>query len=721
MKKRPLGFIGAIFFITMVVLSRFGFEKSLYILPVFIIAVFFVFLKQNNLKYFAIFTSSVLCACIIFYTANLNFTTNERYFSGKEVEVEGVLCERPYFNGKYVFYIETDKVNSEDVSMKIRVNSLSLPENATLYNKVKLKANLFKVSSLDSTAYYKADKITLIGSCVDGTLEFSENDNKPFEYYLLSYKNKLVDAVYDILPNDVGGFIIGITYGEKDFMSTELLAQSRITGVSHILVVSGLHLAIWIGFIYAVFKKVFGIKISCYISLVFIVLFMAFMGFTPSVVRAGVMMAFTFIARLYGEKVDSLNTLGIAALILTIFYPFSVYNVGTVFSFASVLGILLMNEYVRPATDALILRIKSVVSRKIVYYFVSAVMVSLSAQIFTFPVSVLYNIEFSFLSVVTNLAISLFTTTAMVCGGFGSFLLCLCPNFVLTKIVFGSSIIFSKLIITIIQVLSTFDNLYKNVSTMENYLLLIIVLFLLALLVFTNISSKRKVMIFSLFLVPTILISNLIPAIYRTVYVEFAVIDVGEGMCVTFTNDKETVMFGCGGDRYSVGEITEYLNQRKVENIKALYLPVDRNATLTNNARVLCKEMNVESVVTSAEYKFSYLSENVTSADAIAATYFDGRLKIDYFTEKNCSYALATVGDKRILINFYGNLNEESLPQCCINPDIYVTMYSNTYKTEFNSSQMYIISNEYSVSVPASAKNVHFTLNDNTYIKAIKV
>lgn len=723
MKKRPLGFIGAIFFITMVVLSRFGFEKSLYILPVFIVAVFFIFLKQKNLKYFAVFTSSLLCACVIFHVTNLNFTTKEEYFSGKEVEVEGVLYKEPQFNGKYVLYVETDEVNSEKVSMKIQVNSLSLPDKATLYNKVKFKANLYKVSSLDSTAAstYKAEKISHVGSCVNGTLEAFENENKPLEYYLLSYKYKLIDAVYDVLPDDVGGFIIGINFGEKDFMSKELIYQSKVTGVSHILVVSGLHLAIWIGFIYTVLKKLFGVKISASMSLVFILLFMAFTGFTPSIVRAGIMTAFVFISKLCGEKSDSLNVLGIAALILSISDPFSVYNVGTVFSFASVFGILLMNEYVRPKTDILFSRIKPVLLRKIIYYLATTIIVSLSAQIFTFPVSVLYKINFSFISVISNLAISLFTTTAMVCGGFGSFLLWLCPGFILTKLIFGTSIIFSTLIITTIQKLSYLDEFYKNVSTMENYLLLLIALLVIMLLVFTNISSKRKVMIFSLFLTPMILISNIIPAVYRNTFIEFAVINVGDGLCVTFTNGKETIMFGCGGERHSVNDITEYLNERKVDNVKALYLPVDNNATLINNARVLCKEINVKSVVTSAEYTFSYLSENVTSADVVAANYFNGKLRIDYFTEKKCSYALASVGDKRILINFYGNLNEESLPQCCINPDIYVTMYSNTYKTEFNSSQEYIISNEYSASFPASAKKVHFTANDGTYIKAIKV
>ena len=723
MKKRPLGFIGAIFFITMIILSRFGFEKSLYILPVFIIAVFFVFLKQRNLQFFTVFISSVLCACLIFYVASINFATKEQYFSGENVEVEGVLYEEPYFNGEYVLYIKTDKVDSKDVSMKIRVNSLTLPQNATLYNKVKLKANLYSVSSLgsDASSSYKADKITHIGSCVNNSLEAYENENKPFEYYLISIKYKFIDTIYNLLPNDVGGFIIGSVFGNKDFMSKNLIGEFKISGVSHILVVSGLHMSIWAGFIYIIFKRLLGVKLSSLVSIGFIVLFMAFTGFTPSVIRAGVMTSFLFISKLLGEKIDSLNTLGISALILTIFDPFSVYNVGTVFSFASVYGIILMDIYVRPKIDSKLLSIKSSFIRKIIRFILTAVLVALSAQIFTFPVSVLYGIKFSFLSIVANTCISAFTTTAMVCGGFGSVLLYFLPDFIISKMIFGISIIFSKIIILIVHKLSAYEELYMNVSVMENYLLLLIVLIVLTLLVFVNMNTKRKVMIFSLFLTPIILVSNLIPAIYRSAYVEFAVINVGKGLCVTFTNGNETVMFGCGGKKYSLNEISKYLSERKVNNIKALYLPVDNNVTYTNNARVLSKEINVESVVTSADYKFSYLSENVTSADIITATYFNGKLKIDYFTEKNCAYALATVGDKRILINFYGNLKTESLPQCCINPDIYVTMYSNTFKTEFHASQEYIISNEYSVSVPASVKNLHYTANDDTYIKAIKV
>lgn len=724
MDKRPLGFIGAVFFLTVLVLSRFGFEKSLYILPLFLIAVFLVFLKQKKLKFFAAVTASVLCASIIFYVADVNFRAKEEYFAGQNVTVEGVICERPYIsNSKYYVIIKTDKINGDEVSAKVRVNTVSLPENATLYNTVKLKANLYKIDSLDDGAMrtLKSKNICLTGSCVDNSFEAFENDNKPFIYYILSYRYNLFDTIAELLPNDIGGFIAGITLGETSLISEEMSEKFRITGTSHILVVSGLHIAVWSGFLYKVLRMLFSRKISSFFSIIFLLFFMAFTGFTASVIRAGVMMIFNYVAIILLEKPDSLNTLGISALVLTAAQPFSIYNVGTVYSFASVLGILLMLEYIYVKIKDKILLIKPKILRKAVLYSVSLVLVSLSTQIFTFPVSVLYNMNFSFLSVVSNFFISSLGTLAMVSGGVGTIILSFFPNFILGKLSFGTSIIASRLIISIIDKLSEFDELYVNVTTFENYILLGLLAVVLLLITLSRMSPKRKTAVFASFLAPVLLISNLIPMVYRNTFVEFAVVDVGYGMCVTFSHGGETVMLACSGSYAAENKIADYLEFNNTNKIKALYLPVNQNMALVKKAKDIKDIFETESVITSSEYRFSDIAEKTVSADFVSSEYFLGKLKIDFYTKKNCSFALATVGNTRILINFYGRLNEEFLPQGCINPDVYVTMYANTYRTDFSATEEYIVSTNYKTTVPITAQNVHSTMNNSTYIKSIKV
>lgn len=724
MDKRPLGYVGAVFFLTILVLSRVGFEKSVFVLPVCLLAVFLVFLKQKKLKFFAIITSSVLCASIIFGVSDGVFRRNEDYFSGKNVSVEGVICDRPYFNNeKQYVVIKTDKVNGEEVNMKIRVSTMTLPENTELYSKVKLKANLYKADSFDDGVMrsFRAKNIPLTGSVIKNTLKISENESKPLMYHILSFRYRVFDTIKSLLPNDIGGFIAGIVMGDTTLMSGELTEKFYITGTVHILVVSGLHTAIWSGFLYEFLKLFLSRKFSAILSTVFLILFMAFTGFTPSVIRAGVMMIIVYLSIIFGEKPDPFNSLGLSAILLVSVNPFSIFSVGTVFSFASVFGILLMNKFVYARIKENLLKIKLYPLRKFVDYLVGLILVSLTAEICTFPISVLYDINFSYLSVISNLLIGALCTFTMVTGGLGTLMLMFLPEFILGKITFGSSILSSKVIIEIIEKLSQFKEFYRNVSTFENELMLALLLILFFFIVISALSAKKKVIAFTAFLIPVILISNLVPKIIKTQTVELSVIDVGYGMCVTLSHNDETIMFGCGGGYSADDKITSHLQYRGVDRIKALYLPVNKSTTFVKNAKDIKKNFQVDSVITSSQYEFKSLSENTVSADFIDAEYFDGKVSVDFFTQKNSSFALISAGDKRILINFYGSLKKENLPQSCINPDIYVTMYENTYKTDFSFTEDYVVSHSYIASYPVTAKNVHTTFNDSTYTKLILI
>ena len=165
--------------------------------------------------------------------------------------------------------------------------------------------------------------------------------------------------------------------------------------------------------------------------------------------------------------------------------------------------------------------------------------------------------------------------------------------------------------------------------------------------------------------------------LYNDNVVEFSVIDVGEGMCVTLTHNEEAVMLACSDEYGAINNIRKHLSFRGVDKIKSLYLPVNQNASLVGGAYTLKDIFDIQQIVTSAEYKLSQICENSVSADYVQAEYFEGKVKIDYYTQKDASFALVRVGEKRFLINFYGSLRKENLPSSCINPDVYVTMYGS--------------------------------------------
>ena len=620
-------------------------------------------------------------------------------------------------------YVLTDKINNEDVKIKIVVNAMELPENIELYSKVKFKANLYKISNYENGAMssFKSENICLTGTALYNTLEVYENEDKPLLYHILTFRYKLFDTIKFLLPNDIGGFIAGITMGDKMLMSNELVEKFRITGTSHILVVSGLHVAIWSGFVYWALKKFLSRRFSSIFSIIFLVFFIVFTGFTPSVIRASAMMIIVYLGIIAHEKPDSLNSLGIAALLLTAVDPLSIYNVGTVFSFASVFGILLMNEYILPFVKEKLKRINNLAVRKLLFNAISLILVSLSAQVFTFPVSVLYDMKFSFLSVVSNFFISSVCTLAMVSGGAGTVILTFLPDYLAGKVSFGVSVFTSKIILWIIDRLSEYDLFYRNVSTMENYILLLLLIFIILLIVLSTMNKKKKIAVFLSLLMPMVLVSNYIPMIYKENVVDFSVIDVGEGLCVTLTHNNEAVILACPDEYGAINNIRKHLSFRGVDKVKSLYLPVNQNASLVAGAYTLKDIFDIERVVTSAEYKFSQICKNSVSADYVYAEYFQGKVRIDYYTQKNASFALLKVGNERILINFYGSLKKENLPSSCINPDIYVTMYGSSYKTDFLATKQYIISCGYPVSYPVTATRVHTTMNDSTYTKPILV
>lgn len=719
MDKRPLGFIGAVFFLTVLLFTRVGTEKALYILPVFLIAVFLIFLRQKKLKFFAVIAASVLCASALFSVAESTFHMNEVYFSGEDVTVEGAILEKPYIhNDKQYVVIKTDKVDGENVTIKVRINALDLPEDADFNSKVRLRANLYKVSGLDtSMSSLKSQNICLVGSCKANSFTVIGDAEKDLCYHLMSLRYRLVDAVYSLFPNDIGGFISGIVLGETDFLEDETMESFRITGTSHILVVSGLHVALWSGFFYKIFAVFFRKRLSAIISIVFLFFYMAFTGFTPSVIRAGTMMILNYVAVILREKPDSLNTLGISALVITVCDPFSLYSVGTVFSFASVFGILLMHEYIYKKLN--FMKIRNVLLRKITQTLTSLILVSLSAQIFTFPVSVLYNINFSLLCVFVNTLISFLSTISMVSGGIGAVILTFFSTSVIGRFSMSLSAFVSKVILHVAKTFSQFSGLYINVSDLENYVLVFLVLSLIFLLALSN--RKNKSVIFAILMIPVLLVSYLVPKMYKTSFVELAVIDVGQGLCVTFTNDEECVMFGCGGTYSAYSNIINHLEAGRIENVEVVYLSVNESMAQMNEIMNIKEDFTIDSVVTSSEYDFSYIGKNSVSADYVKAEYFGGKMRVDFYTQEKSSFALVRTGDKRILINFYGKLNEENLPQGCIAPDIYVTMYGNTYVGDSSLIGKYIISSEYETSVPAAARDVHITMNDGNFIKPILV
>ena len=132
-----------------------------------------------------------------------------------------------------------------------------------------------------------------------------------------------------------------VTIGDKSGIDSYLYAVYGSTGVSHILAISGLHVTL-IAMCLHRFLLLLSVnkKTAGCISAFVVLLYAAFVGFTPSITRASIMLIAIMLSKMFMKRADSITSLFIALAILLMFNPYSMFSVSLQLSFSASLAIL---------------------------------------------------------------------------------------------------------------------------------------------------------------------------------------------------------------------------------------------------------------------------------------------------------------------------------------------------------------------------------------------
>ncbi|MBO4719264.1 MAG: ComEC/Rec2 family competence protein [Prevotella sp.] len=191
--------------------------------------------------------------------------------------------------------------------------------------------------------------------------------------------------------------VAAMALGDKSALTKELKDTYSITGASHVLALSGLHL----GIIYTLLSLLIAGRRWQMLSQLLIVLsiwaFVFLVGLSTSVVRAAVMLSLYALLSLGHRDKMSVNTLAFTAIVLLVFNPLTLFDVGFQMSFMAVLAILvwvplLMNVF--PPDN--------LQSHRVVRWLWAMVAVSVSAQIGVAPLIAYYFGRFSTYFLLTN-------------------------------------------------------------------------------------------------------------------------------------------------------------------------------------------------------------------------------------------------------------------------------------------------------------------------------
>lgn len=216
------------------------------------------------------------------------------------------------------------------------------------------------------------------------------------------WREKIVQWYRDWgFSGDEFAVLSALTVGYKEELSEELRDTYQAAGVSHVLALSGMHVAVLWGLLSWLMRPLNKRRplrcIKCFFLILLLWGFAFLVGLTPSVVRAVVMCMLMTLAQASGRRALSLNTLAVAAFFMLVYNPFYLFDVGFQLSFLAVLSILMIYpvwpHYGMTRLPAL-------------RYVWEVVTVSLSAQVGTAPLTICYFARFPIYFLLANLMVA---------------------------------------------------------------------------------------------------------------------------------------------------------------------------------------------------------------------------------------------------------------------------------------------------------------------------
>lgn len=394
--KRLFGLIGILYLSTLT--AVFYFKSTVLIILVLISALALIALgvykriKRDSYSFKTFVTAGATIALAmlsIFLYQNYYIDPIINNYSDKEISVDGYVCEEIKYNDKSVEYlIQTTAIDSKPVFTKIKYIGYDETEIRE-YDFVKLKIKAYAENNNQSIghrvllrAYEKSpENITPTG------------DSKPSLYkFAISARKEIGRSFGKLMPKQSAELSRAILLGDKDALDDDVLDNFRKTGTSFLIVVSGLHLSVALALVTKIIGRFTKRRIPlCIASIIVVIGFAALTGFNYSVIRAAISVIIYQIGRIILRNSDPLNSLGFAALAITIANPCAVGDLGLLMSFSATMGIILwadkINGYFIQKTNAN--KIKFKILKQPLYFIFNLIFVSIAAALWILPVSVI--------------------------------------------------------------------------------------------------------------------------------------------------------------------------------------------------------------------------------------------------------------------------------------------------------------------------------------------
>jgi len=299
--------------------------------------------KARNILRLSVFSVFAIL-CILFYNILCILPANS--IKGATADINAAILSSELSSSGNKYY--TAKLNTINNSPAPRDFNIRLfcseSEDLNDYDEISANVTFFEDDALSSDTFYLSNNI-LASARSNSDIIVTNKDEFSLLREICLIRDKIIFNIRASLPTDEGDIICGVLFGKRDYIDTETTDLFASAGISHLLAISGLHLSI-IVLIINLALGLFGIsKITrSILTLLLTFVLMVMTGFTPSIMRASIMILFNLVAQNLRYDYDAPTALSVSAVIICLTNPYSITNVGFLLSFSATIGLIVSNQ-----------------------------------------------------------------------------------------------------------------------------------------------------------------------------------------------------------------------------------------------------------------------------------------------------------------------------------------------------------------------------------------
>jgi competence protein ComEC len=243
---------------------------------------------------------------------------------------------------RYAFFFWT---NQKLPDGHLRVNGEISSEPTLFDTSQKITVHKFDMYIPRHPSLSLGDTVIVEGEAKDGSIKRGTLISYvPSSSPLYLFRKKMLDFYASVLPENIAELVAGAVLGSKALLTSSFWNSLTQTGTAHVVVASGMNVAIISKFILDVLIHFLPRKKALAFTFICVWLYALIAGFGPPIVRAAIMGSLSFTAQEFGKLSNTLRTFWITCTVMLLYNPEWLWDISFLLTCTATLSIMILQK-----------------------------------------------------------------------------------------------------------------------------------------------------------------------------------------------------------------------------------------------------------------------------------------------------------------------------------------------------------------------------------------